>query len=50
MERAATTGWWAANTLLQRFGVKGHVLHTVPNQARSAVLRHLATQKRGIRR
>jgi isorenieratene synthase len=49
MERAATTGWWAANTLLQRLGVRGHVLHTVPNQARSAVLRYLTTQKRWIR-
>ncbi|MCT7660841.1 FAD-dependent oxidoreductase [Mycobacterium deserti] len=44
MERAATTGWFAANHLLRRFGLAGHVLHTVPNQGRSAVLRRLATR------
>ncbi|WP_111512163.1 FAD-dependent oxidoreductase [Mycobacterium kyogaense] len=43
MERAATTGWTAANELLHRFGVAGHELHTVPNQGRSGVLRRLAT-------
>jgi isorenieratene synthase len=45
MERAATTGWSAANTLLQRFGIAGHVLHTVPNHGRSTTLRRLATRK-----
>jgi carotenoid phi-ring synthase / carotenoid chi-ring synthase len=45
MERAATTGWSAANRLLQRFGVRGHVLHTVLNQGRSATLRRLAGER-----
>jgi len=43
MERAATTGWAAANRLLQHWGVAGHPLHTVPTQGRSALLRRLAT-------
>jgi isorenieratene synthase len=30
MERAATTGWLAANTVLSRWGVRGHDLWTVP--------------------
>ncbi len=30
MERAATTGWLAANTLLDRWGLRGHDLWTVP--------------------
>jgi isorenieratene synthase len=34
MERAATTGWLAANTLLQRRGLPGHELWTVPLQGR----------------
>jgi carotenoid phi-ring synthase / carotenoid chi-ring synthase len=42
MERAATTGVAAANTLLARFGVHGHDLYTVPIRGRSAVLRGLA--------
>ncbi|MGV0642830.1 FAD-dependent oxidoreductase [Mycolicibacterium sp. XJ879] len=46
MERAATTGWTAANQLLARFGITGHTLHTVPTQGRSAVLRRLATSER----
>ncbi len=46
MERAATTGWTAANQLLQRFGLLGHTLHTVPTQGRSAVLRRLASERR----
>ena len=45
MERAATTGWAAANQLLKRFGIRGHALQTVPNQGRSRLLRRLA--KRG---
>ncbi|MGE0216606.1 FAD-dependent oxidoreductase [Mycolicibacterium sp.] len=43
MERAATTGWTAANELLAGFGLAGHTVHTVPNRGRSAVLRRLAT-------
>lgn len=42
MERAATTGIAAANTLLDRFGVKGHDVYSVPVRGRSPVLRHLA--------
>lgn len=42
MERAATTGWSAANRLLQGWGVSGHTLHTVPVNGRSPVLRRLA--------
>lgn len=42
MERAATTGFAAANALLERFGLRGHDLYTVPVRGRSAVLRRLA--------
>lgn len=42
MERAATTGWSAANRLLEGWGVAGHTLYTVPVQGRSPVLRRLA--------
>lgn len=42
MERAATTGWSAANHLLAGWGVSGHTLYTVPVQGRSPVLRRLA--------
>jgi isorenieratene synthase len=44
MERAATTGWLAANELLTGFGVAGHDLYTVPTRARSRALRLLATR------
>ena len=42
MERAATTGWTAANRLLADWGVNGHTLYTVPVQGRSPMLRRLA--------
>lgn len=42
MERAATTGFTAANQLLEGWGVSGHTLHTVPVEGRSPVLRELA--------
>ncbi|MDT5339071.1 MAG: carotenoid phi-ring synthase / carotenoid chi-ring synthase [Mycobacterium sp.] len=42
MERAATTGWSAANRLLEDFGIAGHALETVPTRGRSAALRRLA--------
>lgn len=42
MERAATTGWTAANRLLAGWGINGHTLYTVPVQGRSPVLRKLA--------
>ena len=45
MERAATTGWSAANRLLAGWGISGHTLHTVPVQGRSPVLRRLATRE-----
>ncbi|WP_297773478.1 FAD-dependent oxidoreductase [Mycobacterium sp.] len=50
MERAATTGWRAANQLLQRWGLAGHPLSTVPTQGRSPLLRWLATRERATRR
>ncbi|GAC1406028.1 MAG: NAD(P)/FAD-dependent oxidoreductase [Mycobacterium sp.] len=50
MERAATTGWTAANRLLQRFGIGGHALHTVPNRGRSHLLSRLADRERGLHR
>jgi isorenieratene synthase len=46
MERAATTGWSAANLLLAHYGLAGHVLHTVPVQGRSSALRRLAQRER----
>jgi isorenieratene synthase len=42
MERAATTGFLAANTLLGQWGVQGQTLWTVPDRGRSAMLRALA--------
>ncbi len=50
MERAATTGWVAANRLLAHFGLAGHAVHTVPNHGRSAILRRLANRAEGARR
>ncbi|MFI9075565.1 FAD-dependent oxidoreductase [Streptomyces sioyaensis] len=44
MERAATTGFLAANALLARWGVRGQTLWTVPGKGRSAVLRWAARQ------
>ena len=38
MERAATTGWVAANHLLAQWGLTGHELCTVPTRGRSALL------------
>ena len=43
MERAASTGWHAANCLLARWGLAGHELYTVPTRGRMAGLRWLAT-------
>jgi carotenoid phi-ring synthase / carotenoid chi-ring synthase len=42
MERAATTGFLAANALLERWGVQGQRLWTVPCAGRSPLLRALA--------
>jgi len=44
MERAATTGWHAANRLLARWGLAGHELYTVPVRGRVGALRWLAAQ------
>ncbi|WP_230885609.1 NAD(P)/FAD-dependent oxidoreductase [Streptomyces spinoverrucosus] len=41
MERAATSGFLAANVLLRRWGVRAEPLRTVPDRGRSAVLRGL---------
>jgi carotenoid phi-ring synthase / carotenoid chi-ring synthase len=46
MERAATTGWSAANQALAQWGIAGHALCTVPTQGRSALLRFLAGRER----
>jgi isorenieratene synthase len=46
MERAATTGWWAANRILSQCGIAGHQLATVPTRGRSALLRFLAGRER----
>jgi isorenieratene synthase len=45
MERAATTGWAAANRLLQHLGLHGHTIYSVPTRGRSATLRRLATSQ-----
>ncbi|MGW3992731.1 FAD-dependent oxidoreductase [Amycolatopsis sp. NPDC004772] len=45
MERAATTGWAAATTLLQGWGLAGHPLRSVPNRGRIGVLNRLAATK-----
>ncbi|MEU9798885.1 FAD-dependent oxidoreductase [Streptomyces sp. NPDC051000] len=42
MERAATSGFLAANALLERWGVRGETLWTVPDRGRSAAARALA--------
>jgi len=38
MERAATTGWSAANALLRGWGLAGHPLRSVPNHGRISLL------------
>lgn len=50
MERAATTGWSAANQILAQWGIAGHALCTVPTQGRSALLRSLAGRERSTPR
>jgi isorenieratene synthase len=46
MERAASTGWHAANCLLARWGLAGHELYSVPTRGRLAPLRWLASRAR----
>jgi isorenieratene synthase len=50
MERAATTGWSAANHILAQWGLAGHALSTVPTRGRSALLRFLAGRERLVQR
>ncbi|WP_414942358.1 FAD-dependent oxidoreductase [Amycolatopsis sp. cmx-11-51] len=45
MERAAATGWTAANTLLQHWGITGHPVRSVPNRGRIGVLNRLAESR-----
>ncbi len=40
MERAATTGWQAANALLHAAGLDGHDLWTVPQRGRGQAAAH----------
>ncbi|EOD58425.1 FAD-dependent oxidoreductase, partial [Amycolatopsis vancoresmycina] len=47
MERAATTGWAAANTLLAGWGLAGHPLRSVPNRGRIGLLNRLASATAG---
>ncbi|MEU0334407.1 NAD(P)/FAD-dependent oxidoreductase [Streptomyces sp. NPDC006193] len=47
MERAATTGFLAANALLERWGVRGQTLWTVPDRGRTALLRAAARRLGG---
>ncbi|MFH8989575.1 FAD-dependent oxidoreductase [Streptomyces sp. NPDC017940] len=47
MERAATSGFLASNALLERWGVRGQTLWTVPARGRSALLRALASRGGG---
>jgi isorenieratene synthase len=44
MERAATSGFLAANALLARWGLRGHPLWTVPTRGRLAPLRAVAAR------
>jgi carotenoid phi-ring synthase / carotenoid chi-ring synthase len=46
MERAATTGFQAANVLLGRWGLAGHDLWTVPLTARTRLVRQLTRTRR----
>lgn len=48
MERAATTGFAAANHLLGRWGVAGTDLWTVPTEGRVPLLRSVARRWRTL--
>lgn len=45
MERAATTGWAAANTLLAGWALAGHPVRSVPNRGRIGLLNRLASTR-----
>jgi isorenieratene synthase len=47
MERAAATGWQAANALLARWGLAGHPVYSVPTRGRLAVLHALGSRHGG---
>ena len=47
MERAATSGFLAANTLLRRWDLRGHALWTVPDHGRLTALRWAAARAGG---
>ena len=49
MERAASTGWHAANCLLARWDLAGHELYSVPTRGRAAPLRWLAARAARLR-
>ncbi|QUF03692.1 FAD-dependent oxidoreductase [Actinosynnema pretiosum subsp. pretiosum] len=49
MERAATSGFLAANALLEHWGVQGHDLWSVPNRGRSPLLRKAAARAPKVR-
>ncbi|MGW6491869.1 FAD-dependent oxidoreductase [Streptomyces sp. NPDC055056] len=50
MERAATSGFMAANALLEAWNIRGQTLWTVPRQGRSLALRALAAMGNGYSR
>ena len=50
MERAATTGWLAANAHLERWGLPGHDVWTVPMTGRLAAVPHLRRAVQRLRR
>jgi isorenieratene synthase len=50
MERAASTGWQAANHLLAGWGLAGHDLRTVPVRGRSATVHRLVHRVTANRR
>ncbi|WP_181773163.1 FAD-dependent oxidoreductase [Amycolatopsis pittospori] len=45
MERAAATGWAAANSLLGHWGLAGHPIRSVPNHGRIGLLNRLARSR-----
>ncbi|MFC9250808.1 FAD-dependent oxidoreductase [Amycolatopsis thailandensis] len=49
MERAAVTGWLAANSLLRGWGLAGHPIRSVPNHGRIGLLNRLPSAVPGCR-
>ncbi|MGY0070480.1 FAD-dependent oxidoreductase [Streptomyces sp. QTS137] len=50
MERAATSGFQAANALLAQWGVRGHDVWSVPRGGRTTLLRAMSAMSAGKRR